>query len=39
MHPSLAGFGVKCDLIATMLYEAFVMTVPFERQDINYASG
>jgi DEAD/DEAH box helicase domain-containing protein len=37
-HPSLANPKVKYDALAQLLYEAFVMTVPFERQDINFAA-
>lgn len=36
-HP-LLDHGVKCPLLAGMLYEAFFMVIPFERQDINYGS-
>lgn len=36
-HP-LLDRGVKCPLLSEMLYEAFFMVIPFERQDINYGS-
>lgn len=35
-HPLLND--VKCPLLAEMIYEAFFMVIPFERQDINYGS-
>lgn len=34
-HPALSRPQVKCDSIGTVIYEAFLMTVPFERQDIS----
>jgi len=36
-HPLLER-GVKCPLLSEMLYEAFFMVIPFERQDISYGS-
>ena len=36
-HP-LLDRDVKCPLLAEMIYEAFFMVIPFERQDINYGS-
>ena len=36
-HPSL-NIGVKTPLLAEIIYEAFFMVIPFERQDINYGS-
>ena len=36
-HPLLDN-GVKCSVIAEMLYEAFFMVIPFERQDIDFGS-
>lgn len=36
-HPSLHQ-GVNCPLLAEILYEAFFMVIPFERQDIHYGS-
>lgn len=37
-HPVLVGEKVKCDALASLLYEAFLMLVPFERQDIHFAN-
>jgi len=37
-HPSLSKPQVKVDAISRVLYEAFLMTVPFEPQDINAGS-
>jgi DEAD/DEAH box helicase domain-containing protein len=37
-HPALANPKVKYDALAKLLYEAFGMTIPFERQDINFAA-
>ena len=37
-HPALSGDGVNCDLITNLIYEAFLMMIPFERQDINIAA-
>ncbi|MDL1961901.1 MAG: DEAD/DEAH box helicase [Deltaproteobacteria bacterium] len=36
-HP-LLDRGIKCPLLAEIIYEAFFMVIPFERQDINYGS-
>lgn len=36
-HPILNKTTVKCNDIANILYEAFLMTVPFERRDIHFA--
>ncbi len=36
-HP-LLDRGIKCPLLAELIYEAFFMVIPFERQDINYGS-
>jgi DEAD/DEAH box helicase domain-containing protein len=36
-HPLLDN-DVKCSVIAGMLYEAFFMVIPFERQDIDFGS-
>ena len=36
-HPVLNREGVDCDLIANLFHEAFLMMVPFERQDIGVA--
>jgi DEAD/DEAH box helicase domain-containing protein len=37
-HPALAGDGVNLELAAAMLYEAFLLKFPFERQDIGFAA-
>lgn len=34
-HPAMSRPQVKCDSIARVIYEAFLMTVPFEPQDIS----
>lgn len=34
-HPALSRAQVKCDSIARVIYEAFLMVVPFEPQDIS----
>lgn len=34
-HPALSAENVKGDKLASLLYEAFLMLVPFERQDIS----
>lgn len=34
-HPALSRSQVKCDSIGRVIYEAFLMTVPFEPQDIS----
>ena len=36
-HPALNNANVKCNTIANLLYEAFLMTVPFESGDIHFA--
>lgn len=36
-HPALSREGVNCEVIASLFYEAFMMLIPFERQDINFA--
>jgi DEAD/DEAH box helicase domain-containing protein len=36
-HPALDGAKATRDVISALLYEAFLMTLPFERQDINFA--
>jgi len=36
-HPILND-NVKCPLLVEVIYEAFFMVIPFERQDINYGS-
>jgi DEAD/DEAH box helicase domain-containing protein len=37
-HPILNASGVRADVIANILFEAFLMIIPFERRDINFAS-
>lgn len=37
-HPALAGEGVNVEALAAILYEAFLLTIPFERQDIGFAA-
>lgn len=37
-HPALNREHVKRDALASLLYEAFLLKIPFERQDINFAS-
>lgn len=37
-HPALAGEGVNLEGLAAVVYEAFLLLVPFERQDIGYAA-
>jgi DEAD/DEAH box helicase domain-containing protein len=36
-HPILNAENVKCDLLAEVFFEAFLMLVPFERRDISFA--
>jgi DEAD/DEAH box helicase domain-containing protein len=36
-HPALNGSKVNCDLLAELLFEGFLMTIPFERRDIAVA--
>jgi DEAD/DEAH box helicase domain-containing protein len=36
-HPVFNETDVECDLLANLIYEAFLIHVPFERQDINVA--
>ena len=36
-HPALNWDGVDCSLVASLIYEAFLMLVPFERQDMGVA--
>ena len=35
MHPALNHEGVEREVLAALLFEAFLMQIPFERQDIN----
>lgn len=37
-HPALAGDGVSPESAASMLYEAFLLQIPYERQDIGFAA-
>jgi DEAD/DEAH box helicase domain-containing protein len=37
-HPIFNNIKVRCDVIANLLFEAFLMIVPFERRDINFAN-
>lgn len=36
-HQCLNGKNVDCNIIATLLYEAFLLVIPFERRDLNFA--
>jgi DEAD/DEAH box helicase domain-containing protein len=36
-HPALSADKVDCELLSELVYEAFLMIVPFERRDINMA--
>jgi DEAD/DEAH box helicase domain-containing protein len=36
-HPTLNKSRVETELICTALFEAFLMIVPFERRDVNFA--
>ncbi len=36
-HPALAAEGVALEAIAAIVYEAFMLMIPFERQDIGFA--
>lgn len=37
-HNCLNDSGVNCEDLAGLLYEAFLIVIPFERQDISFAS-
>jgi len=37
-HPAFNNLKVRCDVIANLLFEAFLMVIPFERRDIHFAS-
>jgi len=37
-HPALNKEGVDCRVIAKLFYEAFLLLIPFERQDINHSA-
>ena len=36
-HPALSKERVSCEALATLLYEVFLILIPFERRDINFA--
>ncbi|MFH0933082.1 MAG: hypothetical protein V1832_02035 [Nitrospirota bacterium] len=36
-HPIFNSLKVRCDVIANLLFEAFLMVIPFERRDIHFA--
>ena len=39
-HPSFVHLDApKLEILASLLYEGFLITIPFERQDIGYGSG
>jgi DEAD/DEAH box helicase domain-containing protein len=37
-HPALAAEGVNLEALAGIVYEAFLLMIPFERQDIGFAA-
>lgn len=37
-HPALNSQGVQCEIISNILFEAFLMVVPFEKRDVHYAN-
>lgn len=37
-HPSLNNPNVKTETLANLLYEVFLMVIPFERRDIQFAT-
>jgi len=37
-HPIFNRPKVRCDVIANLLFETFLMIIPFERRDIHFAS-
>jgi DEAD/DEAH box helicase domain-containing protein len=37
-HPALSVEGVSIEEVAAILYEAFMLLIPFERQDIGFAA-
>jgi len=37
-HPALAAEGVNLEAVAGIVYEAFMLAIPFERQDIGFAA-
>lgn len=38
-HPALNAPNVQVEAIAELLFEVFLMTLPFERRDIHFAAG
>ena len=36
-HPSFSSQDINYEVLAELLYESFLMIIPFERRDINYA--
>lgn len=39
MHPALARPGVEAGPVAQVLYECFLLHVPYERQDVQCGTG
>ncbi len=37
-HPILLSIGVNLEVIAGLLYEGYLMTIPFERRDIGFGA-
>jgi len=37
-HPSMSQEGVRCADLASLLFEATLITIPFERQDVSFAA-
>jgi len=37
-HPIFNSLKIRCDVVANLLFEAFLMVIPFERRDIHFAS-
>lgn len=37
-HPALGAEGVNLEQLSSILYEAFMLIIPFERQDIGFAA-
>jgi len=37
-HPIFNQPKVQCDIVANLLFEAFLMVIPFERRDIHFAN-
>jgi DEAD/DEAH box helicase domain-containing protein len=38
-HPALNAQNVKSDIIAQLIYEIFLLNVPFEKQDVSFAKN